>query len=107
MSGELSQLSPEPGSVRDLELSCTTTKLCTRVTPSYVSLAKLIYGPWQYYNDSKLLTHVREAIEALSAIENQVIAQLDRNHGDGYSKFTLQTANSTEVTSSSEDMNSL
>ena len=107
MSGGLLQPSLEPGSVRDLELSCTTTKLCTRVTPSYVSLARLIYGPWQYYDDSKLLTHVREAIEALSAIEHQVIAQLDCNHGDGHSKFTLQTANSIEVTSLREDVNSL
>ena len=97
MSGELLHPGLEPGSVRDLEPSCTTTKLCTRVTPSYVSLAKLVYGPWQYYSDSKLLTHVREAIEALSAIENQATAQLDCNQGDGHSKFALQTVNSIEV----------
>ena len=97
MSGDLLQPSLEPGLVRDLELDCTTAKLCTRVTPSYVSLARLIYGPWQYCDNSKLLTHVREAIETLSAIENQVAAQLGCNHEDGYSKLAPQTANSIEV----------
>ena len=107
MSSDLLQPSLEPGSVRDHELSCTTTRLCTRVTPSYVSLARLIYGQWQYYDNSKLLAHVREAIETLSAIENQVTTQLDCNPEDGYSKFAPQPANSIEVVNLAEEVNSL
>ena len=107
MSGDLPQPSLEPGPVRDHGPSCATTRLCTRVTPSYVSLARLIYGQWQYYDNSRLLTHVREAIEALSAIDNQVTTQLDCNSEDGYSKFAPQLANSMEVVNLAEEVDSL
>ena len=107
MSGDLSQPSLEPDSAGNPRPSCATTRLCTRVTPSYVSLAKLIYGRWQYYDNSKLLAYVREAIETLSAIENQVTTQLDCNPEDGYSNLAPQPANSIEVINLAEEVNSL
>ena len=107
MSGDLSQPNLEPDSVRYHGPSCATTRLCTRVTPSYVSLARLIYGRWQYYDNSRLLAHVGKAIEALSAIENQVTTQLDCNSEDGDSRFASQPAYSIEVVNLTEEVNSL
>ena len=107
MSGDLSQPSLEPDSAGNPRLSCATTRLCTRITPSYVSLARLIYGRWQYYDNSRLLAHVRAAIEALSVVEDQITTQLDCNSEDGYSKFAPQLANSIEVVNLTEEVNSL
>ena len=107
MSGDSSQPSLEPDSAGNPRLSRATTRLCTRITPSYVSLARLIYGQWQYYDNSRLLTHVRAAIEALSVIEDQVTTQLDHNPEDGYSRFAPQPAYSIEVVNLTEEVNSL
>ena len=107
MSSDLPQPSLEPDSVGNPRLSWATTRLCTRITPSYVSLARLIYGQWQYYDNSRLLTHVREVIGALSAIENQVTTQLDCNSKDGYSRSASQPAYSIEIVNLTEEVNSL
>ena len=107
MSGDLSQSSLESDSAGNPGPGCATTRLCTRITPSYASLARLIYGQWQYYDNSRLLAHVREAIETLSAIENQVTTQLDCNPEGGYSELAPQPANSIEVVNLTEEVNSL
>ena len=107
MSGDLSQPSLEPDPAGNPRPSCATTRLCTRITPSYASLARLIYGQWQYYDNSRLLAHVRAAIEALSVIEDQITTQLDYNPEDGYSRFAPQPAYSIEVVNLTEEVNSL
>ena len=107
MSGDLSQSSLESDSTGNPGPGCATIRLCTRITPSYASLARLIYSQWQYYDNPRLLTHVRTAIEALSVIADQVAIQLDYKPEDGYSRVAPQPAYSVEIINLTEEVNSL
>ena len=77
MSGVLPCPPLEPGSARDKSSDSVTTKLCTRICPSYTRLARLVSSPWQYHSTPEILTIVREVKELLTAIEGQCTTQLD------------------------------
>ena len=49
--------------------------LCSRLTPIFARVARLVTNDWPYTSDLKILAHVREVLRLLTAAECMIILQ--------------------------------